>query len=65
MKQNEMIPFYGPDGTSLGYRSLETAERLIANGYVKPAHGRKGHLKAIFLACEEGAGYARAGDALL
>jgi len=54
MKQNQTIPFYGPDGTSLGYRTPEAAERLVANGYVKPALGRKGHLKAIFLQEEDG-----------
>ncbi len=41
MKQNQTIPFYGPDGTCLGYRTPEAAERLVANGYVKPAYGRK------------------------
>jgi hypothetical protein len=54
MKQNRTIPLYGPDGTSLGYRTPEAAERLVANGHVKPAYGRKGHLKAIFLPCEDG-----------
>jgi len=54
MKQNQTIPFYGPDGTSMGRRTPEAAERLVANGYVKPAYGRKGHLKAIFLCCEDG-----------
>ncbi len=54
MKQHQTIPFYGPDGTSLGYRTPEAAERLVANGYVKPAYGRKGHLKAIWLRREDG-----------
>jgi hypothetical protein len=54
MKQNHPIPFYGPDGTPLGYRTPEAAERLVANGYVKPVYGRKRHLKAIFLPCEDG-----------
>jgi hypothetical protein len=50
----EQIPLYASDGTSLGFPSLEVAERLIAGGYVKPAHGRKGHLKAIWLLQEDG-----------
>ncbi len=54
MKHNQTIPFYGPDGASLGYRTPEAAERLVANGYVKPAYGRKGHLRAIFLQEEDG-----------
>ena len=54
MKQNHAIPFYGPDGTPLGYRALEAAERLVANGYAKPVYGRKRHLKAIFLPSEDG-----------
>jgi hypothetical protein len=54
MKQNHAIPFYGPDGTPLGYRALETAERLVTNGYAKPVYGRKRHLKAIFLPSEDG-----------
>ncbi len=54
MKQNKTIPFYGPDGTPLGYRTPEAAQRLVASGYVNPAYGRKGHLKAIFLRREDG-----------
>ena len=30
------------------------AERLIADGFVKPSYGRKGHLKAIWLQREDG-----------
>lgn len=52
--QNE-IPYYAPDGRSLGFRSLDAAKRLIAGGYVKPCYGRKGHLKAIWLQQEDGA----------
>jgi hypothetical protein len=33
----------------MGFRSIQAATRLIASGYVKPAYGRKGHLKAIWL----------------
>jgi hypothetical protein len=53
-RNDNQIPFYAPDGTSLGFRTREAAERLIAGGYVKPAYGRKGHLKAIFLQQEDG-----------
>jgi hypothetical protein len=51
----EQIPLYAPDGTSLGFRSVEAANRLIAGGYVKPAYGRKRHLRAIWLLQEDGA----------
>ena len=50
----EQIPIYAADGTSLGFRTIEAAKRLIASGYVKPAYGRKGHLKAIWLLQEDG-----------
>lgn len=46
MKQE--IPLYAADGTPWGFRTLEAAQRLIANGFVSPVYGRKGHLKAIF-----------------
>ena len=52
--KREQIPIYAADGTSLGFRSIEAAKRLIASGYVKPAYGRKGHLKAIWLLQEDG-----------
>ena len=42
------IPLYAADGTPWGFRTLETARQLIANGFVSPVYGRKGHLKAIF-----------------
>ena len=54
MKHAEQIPYYAPDGTSLGFRSLAAAKRLIAGGFVKPSYGRKGHLKAIWLLREDG-----------
>jgi hypothetical protein len=65
MKSADQIPYYAPDGSSLGFRSIEAARRLIASGYVKPAYGRKGHLKAIWL-LQQGGGnpvetHARAG----
>jgi hypothetical protein len=53
-RNNDQIPFYAPDGSSLGFRTREAAERLLAGGYVKPSYGRKGHLKAIHIRCEDG-----------
>ena len=38
----------------MGFRTLEAAKRLIAGGYVKPAYGRKGHLKAVWLLQRDG-----------
>lgn len=52
--KREQIPIYAADGTSLGFRTVEAAKRLIASGYVKPAYGRKGHLKAIWLLQQDG-----------
>jgi hypothetical protein len=49
-----MIPCYATDGTSLGHRTLAAAERLVAGGYVRPAYGRKGHLRAIWLLRDDG-----------
>lgn len=49
-----MIPCYAADGTSLGYRTLDAALRLVAGGYVRPAYGRKGHLRAIWLLRDDG-----------
>ena len=54
MNQHQMIPFYAPDGGSLGFRTIEAAHRLVAGGRVTPAYGRKDHLKAIFLRREDG-----------
>jgi len=54
MKRAEQIPYYAPDGTSLGFRVLAAAKRLIAGGFVTPCYGRKGHLKAIWLRREDG-----------
>jgi hypothetical protein len=54
MKSPDQIPYYAPDGSSLGYRSLDTARRLVAGGHAKPAWGRKGHLKAIYSPKEDG-----------
>ena len=52
--KREQIPIYAAEGTPLGFRSLEAANRLVASGYVKPAYGRKGHLKAVWLLQEDG-----------
>ena len=54
MQTTEQIPYYAPDGASLGFRSAEAAKRLIENGFVKPSYGRKGHLKAIWARREDG-----------
>jgi hypothetical protein len=52
--KKQQIPLYAPDGTSLGFRALDAAKRLIEGGFVKPSYGRKGHLKAIWLRREDG-----------
>ena len=54
MSRKDEIPIYAADNTSEGFRSLETARLLLANGYVKPAYGRQGHLKAIWLLQKDG-----------
>jgi hypothetical protein len=54
MKTDERIPYYAPDGTRLGFRTLEAAKRLVAGGFVKASYGRKGHLKAIWREREDG-----------
>jgi hypothetical protein len=54
MKPADQIPYYTPDGRPLGFRSAAAAERLVAGGHVKPAYGRKGHLKAIWSLQEGG-----------
>ncbi len=65
MNHEKPIPYYAPDGTSLGFRSVDAAKRLIAGGFVKASYGRKGHLKAIWLRREDGSSpvetHARAG----
>ena len=65
MKPAEQIPYYAPDGSSLGFRSMKAAKRLISAGFVKPSYGRKGHVKAIWLRQEDGSSpvetHARAG----
>jgi hypothetical protein len=54
LKPTDQIPCYAPDGTSLGVRPRDAAERLISDGHVTPSYGRKGHLRAIWLLHEDG-----------
>jgi len=54
MTTERLIPYYAPDGSSLGFRTPDAAKRLIAIGYVKPSWGRKGHLRAIWLQSPDG-----------
>jgi hypothetical protein len=54
MKATDQIPFYAADGRSLGFRTLEAAERLVAGEYVKASYGRKKQLRAIWLCQEDG-----------
>lgn len=51
---HQQIPFYAADGTPMGYRSSESARRLLDLDLVSPAYGRKGHLKAIFAKRRDG-----------
>ncbi len=54
MKSRDLIPYYAPDGTSLGFRTLDAAERLVAGGYVKASYGRKKNLRAIWHCQDDG-----------
>ena len=54
MKRIDQIPCYAADGTSLGFRPIEAANKLISTGFVKPVYGRKRHLRAIFMGREDG-----------
>ena len=54
MKRTDQVPCYAADGTSLGFRSLDTAKRQINNGFMKPVYGRKGHLRAMFEPHDDG-----------
>jgi hypothetical protein len=54
MDQAQTIPFYAPDGQSLGFRTLKAAKRLLAGGYVKASYGRKKSLRAIWLRQDDG-----------
>lgn len=55
MKSPEQVPYYAADGRSLGFRTLDAAERLVAGGFVKASYGRKKNLRAIW-ACQDGGG---------
>ena len=54
MQREIKIPYYAPDGTSLGFRAEEAARRLVAGGFVQASYGRKGHLKAIWSRPQDG-----------
>jgi hypothetical protein len=43
-----------PEGQPLGFRSFDTAQILIAGGYVKPSYGRKKVLRSIWLNEKDG-----------
>ena len=55
MNHQDQIPYYAPDGTPLGFRSRESATRLVQGGFVEPSYGRKGHLRAIWARQRDGA----------
>jgi len=52
--KSDQIPYYASDGTSLGFHSLARALRLVAGRFVMPSYGPKGHLRAIWLAKDDG-----------
>ena len=52
--KSDQIPYYAADGTSLGFHTLARALRLVAGRFVMPSYGPKGHLRAIWLAKEDG-----------
>ena len=54
MKSRDLIPYYAPDGTSLGFRTLDAAERLVAGGYVKASYGKKKNLRSIWHCPDDG-----------
>ena len=54
MKSPNLIPYYAPDGTSLGFRTLDAAERLVAGGYVKASYGKKKNLRSIWHCPDDG-----------
>jgi hypothetical protein len=54
MKQDQTIPFYAPDGRSLGFRTLEAAKRLVAGGYVRASYGRRKEVRALWLLKDDG-----------
>ena len=50
----DQIPIYAADGAPRGYRSRDAAQKLLRAGFVTAAYGRKHHLRAIFMRCEDG-----------
>jgi hypothetical protein len=52
--KSDQIPYYTSDGIPLGFHSLARALRLVAGRFVMPSYGPKGHLRAIWLAKEDG-----------
>jgi hypothetical protein len=54
MKSPDQIPYYAPDGGSLGFRSVAFALRQLADGLVTPSYGPKGHLRAIWVPKDDG-----------
>ena len=61
MKAERLIPYYAPDGTSLGFRTQDEAQRLVEAGQVLASWGRKGHLRAIWLPSPDGGTASRRG----
>ena len=54
MNRDKQVPYYASDGTSVGFRSVENAKRLVDGGFVEASYGRKGHLKAIWARRQDG-----------
>jgi len=54
MTNPKPVPLYSTDGRSLGNREHAAALALVGRGLVKPAYGRKGHLRAIYLQQPDG-----------
>ena len=55
MKSRDLIPYHASDGTSLGFRTLDAAERLVVGGHVRASYGRKKNLRAIWHCQDDGA----------
>ena len=52
--KKDKYPFFAADGRSLGYRTREAVEQLLAGGFVTASLGPKGHLRAIHVRKEDG-----------
>ena len=52
--KSDQIPYYAPDGRSLGFRTLARALQLVAGGFAKGSYGRKKNLRAIWQGQEDG-----------